>query len=426
MDQEENNDNIATTINTIKTFNYSILDKNIQSYNYMKWFYRVTDLILKNHGTIFGGCTRDLIIRESACEKFRIFCVENDLNLRKEYNKSDCHPETFIDRTIIPNDIDVYCTLNNLNNIYVALETEGVIIKIPSKGLYRASPGIKLNKHVINSLNMYKSEYKTPIGKFFYEMSNMKLNIDIITADTHKELETYLSVKPDFLCNQIQMSIDNDIELIIYKVPKNILLMKGILEYERYPINIGDDSESKIIRLFDIRNSLENSNFKNDVLNIIIYQILNKKAYAIFPDSRRIEKMIKEGWKIIFDKNILSYYYKILFKNIKIYYNNIIELKQLDTCPICIEIYNHDIFLDSPIKICSNSHYVHIKCFVKAYISQYCEQEVEPSCCICREEYSENYKELCKTIFSYMHYEEQYELLNNKKINVISHREINF
>ena len=423
MDEEDNTDTPTTTpTHILKTFNFSNLDKNIQTYNYMKWFYRISDLILKNGGTIFGGCPRDLIIRESACEQFRIFCINNNLILRKEYNNSDCHPETFLNRNLIPNDIDVFCSVSKLNNIYIALEKEGILIKIPSKGLYRASPGIKLNKHILNSLNVYNPEYKTPIGKFFYEISNMRMHIDIIISDLHKDLEHYLLVKPDFLCNQIHMSIDSDTDLIIYKVPKNILLMNGILKYERYPITIEDNN--RIVRVFDIRNSSENSHFKTDVLDTIISQILTKKAYAIFPDSRRIEKMIKEGWKIIFDKNILSYYYVKLYKNIHIYNNNI-ELLQIDLCPICIEVYNNDIFLDSPIKICSNSHYVHVKCFVKAYISQYSEREVEPSCCICREEYTENYKELCKTIFSYIHYEEQYELFNNGEIDAISHREIN-
>ena len=51
---------------------------------------------------------------------------------------------------------------------------------------------------------------------------------------------------------------------------------------------------------------------------------------------------------------------------------------------------------------------------------------LNPSCCLCRNEYSENYKEFCKTIYSYIHYKEQYELLEKGEITSITRDEFNF
>jgi hypothetical protein len=423
-----------------KITNLDISKKNKQ--NIYK-VYEVIDLLLHEKCRIFGGASIVFIKREKACEDFRIYCNENSIVFSQKYNDPTCHPQTYVNRNLLPNDIDVLChTYDNdanadlhdndrLKKIIFELK-KTFIVNISENRLYRQINGITLSKLVINTLDSSKSEYKTPLGKFFYDNTNFTIKIDMVCSMSHIKLDEYISFKPDFLCNQIHMTLNPITKLTEFKIPKHILFMRGIIDSYRYPdIELLEKPESIGRRALGIRNSYQNVLFETDILKKLIEHIETKKAYAICPDTYRINKMISEGWDIIFDPTILTPYYNKLYKNIQIpdntYWSTALMIEQT-TCPICIEPYSTDTscFLDLPIELCMHKHYAHIKCFANAYISQNYQMNVPPSCCLCRNEYTEDYKDLCKMIFSYTHYKEQYALLAQGSITAISHAELHF
>lgn len=385
--------------------------------------YKTIMIVVKTGATIFGGCPRDLIIRENACEIFRKYCCENDLVLREMYNEPTCNPETYKDRNLLPIDIDILCTNDNFENLVKQLKTLGYITSISSKKLYREHYGIILKCVELNTIDKYNPDYSTSFGKFFYNHSNIKIKLDIICADTKSKFDEYISIKPDFLCNKLQIFLNPITDLIQYSVEKSICKIKDITtKYNSFAIN---NDSLWVCRSGGIRNS---TLLAHDIYETIVEQIINKKAYLLLPDVHRIYKMMSKGWTIILDYKILVNYYNNIFNKIsfgEILVNsdegvNGVNRITDESCPICHEIYVENDIINSPVKLCSNTHYVHFKCFALSYLAQEGALNTFPSCCLCRQEYGENFNNLCKMLVGYLHYTEEYKKLARGEITTIS------
>ena len=78
----------------------------LEYYKYEK-LVELIKIIIQNKGKVFGGCPRDLILREINSNKFWEYCKENNLNVINNFYNPTIYPETFDGRTKLPNDIDI-------------------------------------------------------------------------------------------------------------------------------------------------------------------------------------------------------------------------------------------------------------------------------------------------------------------------------
>jgi hypothetical protein len=405
-----------------KTHTCTITKTDISKINLRKiqTFYKTIMKIVKTGATIFGGCPRDLIIRENACEIFRNYCFENNLVLREMYNEPTCNPETYKDRNLIPTDIDILSTNDNCEILVEQIKQLGHISNITSKKLYREHFGIILKCLELNTMDKYNPDYCTSFGKFFYNHNNIKIKIDIVCAPFKRNLDEYISLKPDFLCNKLQIHFNPITDLIQYSVDQSIFKINHITtKYNSFAIN---NDTLWVCRSGGIRNS---TLLAHDIYEIIVEQIIHKKAYLLLPDVHRIHKMMSKGWTIILDYKILVNYYNNIFNKITFVENingGVDGVNKLtdEPCPICHEIYVENDIINSPVKLCSNSHYVHFKCFALSYLTQENALDTTPSCCLCREEYGHNFNNLCKMVVGYLHYIEEYKKLALGEITTIS------
>ena len=106
-------------INEEQTFEGKIEALMFKNTNYALWknYLTLYSLICRNKGIIFGGATRDYVKHSIAAKKFGVFCKENKINFKDSYMKHYIQPETFSDRTLLPNDIDVYIYEEDFQNI---------------------------------------------------------------------------------------------------------------------------------------------------------------------------------------------------------------------------------------------------------------------------------------------------------------------
>lgn len=78
--------------------------------NYMIWcvYKNLYSTITASGGTLFGGCVRDLKVREEATSDFYDRCRHDHINADVNYSFSDIFPETYVGRRTLPNDIDLF------------------------------------------------------------------------------------------------------------------------------------------------------------------------------------------------------------------------------------------------------------------------------------------------------------------------------
>lgn len=346
---------------------YQFENENKIKYYRFKKITELINTITNNNGIIFGGCPRDLILREINSKKFWEHCKENNINFINNYYNPIIHPETFNDRIKLPNDIDIKCVSSSVSNLLTLLQDKDFTLKkLKISELYRTSYGIKHNK--------YKLEYKpnnsklnTTLEKLYNYELYFTINIDIIYGSTQKDLDNYFDTKLDVMCNQLQITSVDRTEFI-YECLPNIINFKKKQNGSNY------------------KSSIYSSLLPYELLKNIMKQIEEKKAVVLCPDAYRIDKMTKLGYTLVFVECIsyLNYYIK---KDVPYNTLQITPVNNLDECFICLcsdyGTTNTEQFLNTKVLCCTNNHSVHLKCFVKNIVSQY-EQDINLSCPICR------------------------------------------
>ena len=91
-------------------------DANKLKYYEYEQLIKLIKIISENGGKVFGGCPRDLILREVKSNKFWKYCKENNFNFINNFYNPTIHTETYDGRTKLPNDIDIQCLYSSLEN----------------------------------------------------------------------------------------------------------------------------------------------------------------------------------------------------------------------------------------------------------------------------------------------------------------------
>ena len=353
-------------------------DANKLKYYEYEQLIKLIKIISENRGKVFGGCPRDLILREVNSNKFWKYCKENNLNFINNFYNPNIYPETYDGRTKLPNDIDIQCLYSSLENLLETLKELGfTLTKLEVPELYRPSYGINHDKYKLEYKPKH-SKTKTTLETSYNEQLYYSIKIDIIYAYTQMELDKFFNTKLDFMCNQLQISSIDEIEdkiVFNYECLSNIVVFKKEQNGSTY------------------KSSIDNSLLPYELLKNIIKQIEEKKAYVLFPDAYRIDKMMTKEYELVYIEFIsyLNYYIK---KESLINKCKIICVNTPEECEICLNAEepttNTLEFLNIKVKCCSNNccsnnHTVCLKCFIKNLHSQY-EQGINLSCSFCRKE----------------------------------------
>jgi len=343
----------------------------LEYYKYEK-LVELIKIIIQNKGKVFGGCPRDLILREINSNKFWEYCKENNLNFINNFYNPTIYPETFDGRTKLPNDIDIQCINSSLENLLETLKELGfTLTKLEVPELYRPSYGINHDKYKLEYKPKH-SKTKTTLETLYNEQLYYSIKIDIIYASTQKELDKYFNTKLDFMCNQLQITSAYERD---GKTVFNYECMPNILEFKK------DQNGNPY------KSSIDNSLLPYELLKNIIKQIEEKKAYVLFPDAYRIDKMMLKEYELVYVECIyyLNYYIK---KESQFNTLQITPVNNSFECNICLNDEDNRTnitqFLNIKVKCCSN-HSIHLKCFIINIRSQY-EQSIPMSCAICRNE----------------------------------------
>ena len=370
-EEEEKKDIVKPTLSKEETIKQQ--DANKLKYYEYEQLIKLIKIISENRGKVFGGCPRDLILREVNSNKFWKYCKENNLNFINNFYNPTIHNETYDGRTKLPSDIDIQCLYSSLENLLETLKELGfTLTKLEVPELYRPSYGINHDKYKLEYKPKH-SKTKTTLETSYNEQLYYSIKIDIIYAYTQKELDKYFNTKLDFMCNQLQISSIDEIEdkiVFNYECLSNIVVFKKEQNGSTY------------------KSSIDNSLLPHELLKNIIKQIEEKKAYVLFPDAYRIDKMVSKEYELIYIECIsyLNYYIK---KESLINECKIICVNTPEECGICLNAEepttNTLEFLNIKVKCCSNNHTVCLKCFIKNSHSQHTEG-INLSCSFCREE----------------------------------------
>lgn len=380
--------------NITKIENEKKMIKHISSKHEYYFKTQIYNILLDFHACIFGGAIRDLILHDNGAVKFyeeyKIYKLSNTFLIYNSktktnymldtyekrsvlYQDKNFHPESFIDRNTILNDIDVVmhsdqfilfvdhikldnnfsCYHHTYNNFkdYIDIDDPDNLIS-SYKRLYITK---------VNNFNYIKNDLYTPFTKdldldvlFRNKCYPSKLIIDVFICKKNCSKKSVLDLitnSSDFYCNTMYL-YNNILDINI----KNINLVKKEPTYE----SIHEDKVKKYIDIF-----LQKVIHKNEVKEIIKSQILERKAIHIEVNDlsyKRIKKMKKKNFSIFFEK---KYFKKTIIEN--------------EVCLFCMD----NIICEEQIKfLCCNSNY-HTNCLKIIANSHDCKNNVKP-CYMCR------------------------------------------
>jgi hypothetical protein len=277
--------------------------------NYTKWvaLLELYKLICNNEGMIFGGAIRDYIKRKSASNKFNEYFISQKFEketYKKKYNDKYCNEDTYEDRTLLPNDIDVYISEDAYKKLIDKLEKEYNIFSINSKKnvCYFLETNELFEKALEYKrcyLNFLKSKSVKLINRLLGKNINneFQIKIDFVVIKNcykyHKEtfdggLLYPPFGNPDFDINQVGMFVvDGNFEI---KVFNSVL---------RFEINSDYNKQINAQKLIEIKSAI----FKeivNNICNSIAVPILQKIEHIrqIYGDNYQPQLNYKRGLKI--------------------------------------------------------------------------------------------------------------------------------
>jgi len=319
--------------------------------NYAKWVALVElyKVICNSGGMIFGGATRDYIKRTTAANKFYKYFIKQDFHTetyKKHYNDEKCDCDTYEDRILLPNDIDVYITESNYNKLIQKLEKEYYIFNSNSKKqvcyfletnpLFRDALEYKqcyiyflkaLGNKLINIL----------LGEDLKQHLNIKIDF-VILKDSYKEHREAVDGgllyppfgNPDFDVNQLGMIIvDNNIEI---KVFQSLLKFEFNTYYGTNTINPIEIMEIKSRVLKEVFKNIENSIAVPVFPNVNQIRKVFGEDYQPHINFQRAEKMADKDYCINGEKTIVK------FKHIKYQPLDYI-CNEDEKCIICMDIF---------------------------------------------------------------------------------------
>ena len=244
----------------------------------IKWkkMNKVKDILLKNNIYIFGGFIRDSIIREYNESEYYKKCETLNMSIeeaKKKYYNLSFIPE-FIDRLLVPKDIDCFIQNIDIDDLILKLSKEKKIYIDE----YETTP-ILSSSYKYTSMGCGNSEFesilRTKINTIFF-------NIDLMHADISSNIDIYkvFTSNIDFECNNLILTPDNEYKLSCALFEKLYIFQSNKPEHS-----------------LTSKNTLESIEYISKIKNNIIQ---NKTVIATkytIPEFR-IKKFIESNWEI--------------------------------------------------------------------------------------------------------------------------------
>jgi hypothetical protein len=234
---------------------------------YWRFLQSIREVITKSGGYVFGGFVRDSIIHDHFAQMF----YKASEGEEWDYAEPTHHPESYTGRVTLPLDIDVMIDSACIPFLIAALtEAEFTCQEIPAPP-HNPYAAISHDPQLV--LTSYQVSMKVnPLIKRFFGKSLPIVKIDVVHKEDFQICTTFKYEKLDFECNSLYISPDGQIGTV---VPKNSSTSDFLKNMERTK-KIMDDCVHRV-------------------------------AIAVQPSSRRIEKMMYKGYKIVSSVTTLAY-----------------------------------------------------------------------------------------------------------------------
>jgi hypothetical protein len=146
------------------------------------WFFfkDIQNIVFKYNGVIFGGYVRDKIVKEFHAKQYYEYCNNESISkskLSEQYNNPDSHKETYIGRTLMPNDIDIFFKresdyINFLN--YISKKYNPIVkINTGDPKIYIPTLDIPEKSLSYNKIDIYMIDFSIVI-RFIRLLENIK------------------------------------------------------------------------------------------------------------------------------------------------------------------------------------------------------------------------------------------------------------
>lgn len=218
----------------------------------------IQKLASESGGYVFGGFPRDSIIHEKGAVSFYDSRGKN----KWDYNNPEHHPESYIARTTIPKDIDVYMQSCNIPKFYAALNRNMFSVKKVGSEVEKYKLGVK-------HLRIQVSLVCNPAITKDFLRDLPVIQVDILHTDNPRPDFFFNTKVIDFACNSL------------YIAPDGSLQFAGWNDYF-FPMNLTHLQE-------------------------IMVQIQNRKAVVLSsPALYRARHMLDKGYEIVWGKSQLT------------------------------------------------------------------------------------------------------------------------
>lgn len=321
-----------------------IIQQKMYLQNKDKWLnYKHIGKIIteKCDGIIFGGYVRDSILHDYYASQFyKNHTGFSSTELDIKYIDIEYNIET-INRLLLPSDIDIYLPNNNFKQLVMELLNNNYSIhkKIIRKGSQYFN---NFDIDIAEKLTHIILYIKPSLSKVYEILSQIILNTDEIKSILKKMKKELFIIKLDIFLSENKL---NDPFLGEIDFECNSLYLT------KYGISISN-------KLTQSLTFLEKNNKLQDIIN----NIIQKKAIWINPCVKRIYKMFIKEWNIDHTK-------------VYLYHNE--EITEKNICLICQEEID---FLSFKMKCCNG--YMHINCFLQLLNS-----EKSNKCIHCNKQY---------------------------------------
>ena len=333
----------------------------------------IINCICKCDGIIFGGAIRDYVKRSLAAKEFFDFCESKDKRtaeqLKKQYNKPTCHPETYQARTLLPKDLDVFITEDNLAKLEPIL-TEKFNMKYNKDGkdeicyFFRAC---KLFEEALQYKRGYVKFIKSSNDKLQKVLLGqsydaMKFKIDFVILRTshvnHEEAFDGGLLYPTFGNPDVNVNL-----LAAYYSHHNDTIKIKVLKPLHKPLEFGGI-------LLDPVDSITRD---HEILQNVFSDIKHNRAVPVFPDMHNMRKIygvdVRPAVSMYRLHKMLIKGYRIDSKSMMLHYPGITRattdsvFPDDDECIICRDTFSHEnpwyrFGCDCKVKM-------HLDCYIK-------------------------------------------------------------
>jgi hypothetical protein len=409
----------------------------IRRFNKAKWqsLLELYEEIAKE-GIIFGGAPRDYIARVTAAKDYYEFCEQNKIDADINYNNPEVSPDTFKDRNLYPEDIDVFISDEALAEFVKKACKKHVLVKKSSgpghNYFFESNPlfkqALRLEKWEVSLINFSCAKAKMMLlGKSITTVKTL-IRVDFVVIKNEflndGEYENFGMLYPPF------GNPDFDVNQLMFKWDKedSSLAVKPMPYIKRY-------FTSKINRR-NFTRPLDKEREANILLESIVANIKAKHARAIYPDvkqyikcngsdyvfgidSHRISKIKIKGYSFVPLDSIFPYGFKKFWAPNDYTYNHThthtsetasevtvagvssksgtVDLsapkEEEDVCIICQDVFTADNRWFNCCKTCTGK--MHINCFSQAQRNELVRTLSYVRCPHCR---TETYDCNCKAL----------------------------